>query len=126
MKDWCRAFPKASKFLAHFSSLSGSFRQAIRFHWRQLRANENFDLIPNRRIAFNFRVEFGEDTVVPGILVAADRSKFIVKSKVSQNPGTRFIASTNFPSAVKRATRLVIIFFSPKFYRAHFVILTVH
>src|SRR6266849_8954398 len=89
--------------------LSGSSQQATGFHWRQLRTNESFDLIPNHGIAFHFRVGFGENTVVPRILVAPDRFQFIVKSKVSENPGARFIGSTNLGPAVKSAIRLVEI-----------------
>ena len=89
--------------------LSGSSRQATRFHERQLRTNESFDLIPNHGIAFHFSVGFGENTVVPRILVAPDRFQFIVKSKVSENQGARFIGGTNLGPAVESAIRLVEI-----------------
>ena len=85
-----------------------SCRSIARF-WRQLRINQCFHLIPNSRIAFNFRVSFYQHPVEPGIPFAADGIRLIVKSKVPNNLRAGWIGCTNRRPAVNNSIRLVEI-----------------
>jgi len=89
--------------------LNGFLWQSTRFSGSQLRTNERFYLIPHHRIAFNFRVRFGEEAVIPRIFVAMDRLQFVVKSKVPEDSGANFIGSANLWPTVESAVRLVEI-----------------
>ena len=53
----------------------------------QVRTDQGFCLLPHVWVAFDLRVGFHEDAVVPGIFVAGVRAGFVVESNVAEDLG---------------------------------------
>src|SRR5260370_13074400 len=71
--------------------------------------DEGFYLSRNFGIRVNFDVRLHEETVVPGILLAIDRSRFIVEAELADNVSACRIGGANRGLAVHKAIRLIEI-----------------
>src|SRR5260370_13069332 len=71
--------------------------------------DEGFYLSRNFGIRVNFDVRLHEETVVPGILLAIDRSRFIVEAEIPDNVRACRIGGANPGLAVHKAIRLIEI-----------------
>ena len=66
-------------------------------------------LSPNFGITLNFDVRLHEETVVPGVLLASDRSRFIVEAEISDDVRACRIGRADPGLAVHKAIRLIEI-----------------
>src|SRR5260370_27526898 len=71
--------------------------------------DQGFYLSPNFGITLNFDVRLHEETVVPGVLLAIDRSRFIVEAEIPDNVRARRIGGANPGLAVHKAIRVIEI-----------------
>jgi hypothetical protein len=67
---------------------------------RQSRTDQGFHLIPNPGITLNFDVRPHEDTVVPWVLPAVDRIRFVIEAEISDDVGALRIGSADLGFAV--------------------------
>ena len=72
--------------------------------------DQGFHLSPDFGITLNFDVRLHEETVVPGVLLAIDRSRFIVEAEISDDVRACRIGSADPGLAVHEAIRLIEIY----------------
>src|ERR1700732_2293204 len=76
---------------------------------RQVRTDQSLRTFPDICIAFNLGVGLREDTVIPGILFAVVRARWVVGPKISDDAGASRIGSANLGLAVEKPVRLIEI-----------------
>src|SRR6266851_6024960 len=76
---------------------------------RQLLANHLLHAIPDRRVAFNFRVIFCEYAIVPGVPCASQRICFVVVAEVAQNPRAPLLFRSNLRTPMQQPDGLIKI-----------------
>src|SRR5580658_6144949 len=76
---------------------------------RQIRANQGFDLVPNSRIALDLDVGLHENTVPPWILAAAQRLRFVVRTKIAEDASACGVGGANLGLAMEHTIELIKI-----------------
>lgn len=69
--------------------------------------DQGFHLSPNLGIALNVGVKLHKDTVVPGILLAVNRSPFVVEAEISEDARACRIGSADLGFAVQKTIQLI-------------------
>src|ERR1019366_917840 len=71
--------------------------------------DQGLHLIPNLGIALNFGVRLDKETVVPWVLLAGDRIRFVVRAEIPEDSRARRIGSADLRFAVQKAIQLIEI-----------------